>query len=468
MLQRLFIVGLWAWCSFCLLTFNSEGADCMGEDIDRLTLAAGVSYPINTRPLQPQEIAGILQEIEKNKGTDQFSQTLEVLLNRLKQELRQTKQAGISLFVIKDDDSSFINNYGEKYQQGVNLSADMRICGKFYDLCPQLKLSHDAVTADLKWGYLSYSKWNTTIQAGRIPHWWGPGHSGAWLLTTNAQTFDQIRVANKQAVLLPWLGRSKFEFILGKLSKQTISYKNNGVDTQKVENPQLIGLRFDCSPNKYMEFGVGETCMLSGRERLKIKDYLQAMFPGGDATTQETTHGPITNRIASIDTTFRIPTNYRWLKGTEIYWEYGGEDCNSNSLGFQFLSAPANLFGIYLDTGTADLRIEYTEDEDDCVIWYTHGNFAEGYRHKGEILGHHMNGKSWWLRTSYPITPKQIGFLEAEMVNDKILSVTLGCLDSWRLRVQSDDRVSIDYKMSPQKHNNSMQIQKKIHKGCKS
>ncbi|MBI4777908.1 hypothetical protein HY792_03175 [Candidatus Desantisbacteria bacterium] len=389
-LQKLFIIGLWVWCNFCLLTSNCEGAD----------------------------------------GTEEG-----------------TKEIGISLSVVDDNSSSFPNNYGESYRQGINLSTDLRLCGKFYDFCPQLKFSRDNATADLKWGYLSYSKWNTTIQAGRIPHWWGPGHSGAWLLTTNAQTFDQIKLTNRQAVLLPWLGSSKLEFILGELSKQTINYSNNSVPTTKTEKPGLVGLRFDCSPNKYIKLGAGETCMISGRERLKIQDYFQALFPGGDTTIQEMTNGPITNRIASIDTTFRIPINHQCLKGAEIYWEYGGEDCNPTRGGFQFLSAPANLFGIYLDTGIADMRIEYAEDEDDCVIWYTHGNFTKGYRHKDKILGHHMNGKSWYFSASCPIPLKQTGFLEAEMVNNKIAGIDLGCLDTWRLRIRPDDGVSVDYKV---------------------
>ncbi len=445
MLQRLFISGLWVWCNCCLLVFNGEGTDWRTDGIDRLTLAAGVSYPMNIRPLQSQEMAWILQEVEKNKGTDQWTQTLEVLLAELKQDLKETKHLGVSLSAIDDNGSSFPNNYGESQKQGINLSTDLKLCGKFYDFCSQLKFSCNNVTANLKWGYLSYSKWNTTIQAGRIPHWWGPGHSGAWLLTTNAQTFDQIKIANRQAVLLPCLGKSKLEFILGKLSKQTINYNNNGNAATKIKKPQLIGLRFDCSPNRYMEFGVGETCMIIGRERLKIQDYGQALFPGNNTTVQETIDGPITNRIASIDTTFRLPINHQWLKGAEIYWEYGGEDCNPTSIGFQFLSAPANLFGLYLDTGKIDMRIEYAEDEDDKVIWYTHGNFTEGYRHKGEIMGHHMNGKSWYLRTSCTITPEQIGFLEAEMVNNKIAGINLGCLDTWRIRIQPDDWVSIDY-----------------------
>ncbi len=381
MLQKWFIIGLWIWCNLCLLVVSGEGA------ITPLT-------------------EGI--------------------------------QTGISLSVVDNSSSiGFPNNYGEKYQQGLNLSANLRLCSKFYDLCPQLKVNRNNATANLKWGYLSYSKWNTTIQAGRIPHWWGPGHSGAWLLTTNAPAFDQIRVANQQAVLLSWLGMSKFEFIIGRLSEQTIRYTDQ---TTSVGKPQLVGLRFDCIPNKYMEFGAGETCMLSRREEgLRIQDYLQAIFPSNNTTVEETTSGPSTNRIASIDTTFRIPTNYQWLKGAEIYWEYGVEDCNPNSLGFQFLSAPANLFGVYLDAGTADLRIEYAEDEDDCVTWYTHHQFTGGYKHKGEIFGHHMNGKSWWLKISCPITPKQTGILEAEMINEKLSGISLGCLDSWKFRWKQDE-----------------------------
>ncbi|PIX16808.1 hypothetical protein CO110_08475 [Candidatus Desantisbacteria bacterium CG_4_9_14_3_um_filter_40_11] len=436
MLQNRFISGLWV-CSFCLLATFSEGAidmDWRYDAIRRLSLVAGVNYPLNTRPFSQEEMAGIIWEIDKNKGANKWPEHLELLLNRLKQEnrarifLTATNAAvnGLSLF----------NNYGQRYQQGLNLSANMAMYGKYYDICPQIEINQDEITTDLKYGYLNYSRWHISLQAGRIPHWWGPGQNGAWLLTTNAPTFDQLRITNRQAQDLPWLGRLKYNFLLGRLSSQRINYNGK----EKEEKPELIGLRFDCTHNKHMELGIGEVCMLSGRDdRLGLKDYFQAIFPSSNATIDETTHGPITNRIASLDVTFKIPTNYRLLKGAEVYWEYGGEDCNPNRFGMQFLSAPSNLFGLYLDTGTTDMRLEYAEDEDDKVVWYTHHNFTDGYRHKGLIPGHHMNGKTWWLRTTHPISPKQIGALEAEMINEKLSGISLGCLDSWKLQWKQDE-----------------------------
>ncbi|MFH1897215.1 MAG: capsule assembly Wzi family protein [Candidatus Desantisbacteria bacterium] len=436
--QNRFIIRLWLIVSFCLIARYSEGAidmDWKYDAIRRLALVAEVSYPMNTRPLSQEEMSCIIWEIDKNKGTSKWPEHLELLLKRLKQE----NQGRIFLAATNADRDglSLFNNYGQRYQQGLNLSANMTLHGKCYDICPQVEVNQDGVTTGLKYGYLNYSRWHTSLQAGRIPHWWGPGQNGAWLFTTNAPTFDQLRITNQQAQSLPWLGRLKYDFLLGRLSSQKIvAY---GI-SEKEENPRFIGLRFDCTPSRYMELGIGEVCMLSGRDDgLGLKDYLQAIFPSSNTTVEETTHGPITNRIASLDVTFKIPTNHRLLKGAEVYWEYGGEDCNPNRWGMQFLSAPANLFGLYLDTGATDMRLEYGEDEDE-VVWYTHSNFTKGYRHKGLIPGHHMSeSKNWWLRISHPVTPNQIGVLEAEMINEKLSGISLGCLDSWKLKWQQDE-----------------------------
>lgn len=37
------------------------------------------------------------------------------------------------------------------------------------------------------------------------------------------------------------------------------------------------------------------------------------------------------------------------------------------------------------------------------------------------------------------MTPNQIGVLEAEMINEKLSGISLGCLDSWKLKWQQDE-----------------------------
>lgn len=374
------------------------------EAIERIVLSKAIAYPLNTLPITEQEVQRFIS------GSESFTLLQE---SNAKNRMWIDIESGVA-------NSNLIlpNNYNLKYSKGENLVGKIRLSGKFlldYDLALLGNINSKEFQNKLQWGYFRLPlKW-ADVTIGRRSHWWGPGQHGSWLLTNNAESFDQINISSRKA--FKYIKRSRFDIIIGRLSKQNITYIYQGTRTTRYAQPGFIGLRFACSPNRYLELGAGGTYMFAARNgNLSIKDYWQTLFPNKQSTTEETDDGPITNRIGAIDVTIKVPVSSSYLKGLKFYWEYGGEDGANSIFGLPWLSGPANLFGLYLDNGYTNLRIEYAESQDDKLVWYTHGQWTEGYRHQGAVIGHQIEGgaKDWWMKISHSFVNKWVSSIELE------------------------------------------------------
>ena len=112
------------------------------------------------------------------------------------------------------------------------------------------------------------------------------------------------------------------------------------------------------------------------------------------------------NTMAGIDLRFRIP----WLRNTELYGEYVGEDSASF---WPFVES--YIAGIYIPRLTAsgrdDLRIEYFFGHQDL---YSDFKFPYGYTYYGLSPGHSQGGgtQDLLVRYSHWFTPRSILALE--------------------------------------------------------
>jgi hypothetical protein len=132
-------------------------------------------------------------------------------------------------------------------------------------------------------------------------------------------------------------------------------------------------------------------------------------FSGSTTITDEIFGGGYTNHnnsIAGIDLRFRIP----WLRNTEVYGEYAGEDSASF-----WPIVESYVAGIYAPCLTAscrdDLRFEFFWGN---PMLYTDGKFPRGYTYHGMVPGHSQGGSAqdFFVRYSHAFSARNILALE--------------------------------------------------------
>ncbi|NCO50912.1 MAG: capsule assembly Wzi family protein [Deltaproteobacteria bacterium] len=229
-------------------------------------------------------------------------------------------------------------------------------------------------------GQIALAAGPVTLSAGRQSLWWGPGQNGSLLLTNNAKPLEMLRLHSPESLTLPWLfkfiGPFQFDLFLSRLESE-----------REVPNPNLLGLRFNFKPTRWLELGAARVVMFGGEgtPTLDFGDYLTILsgrnLDGGEDTS---------NSLAAVDFRLTLP----WTHGLQLYGELGGED-EANHLP----SKIAFLAGIYLPrftfSGRFDLRIEYADLSPPGrggAVWYRHGLYRSGYTYHGKIIGHHAGG----------------------------------------------------------------------------
>jgi hypothetical protein len=279
------------------------------------------------------------------------------------------------------------NNFGIGYRDHHNVQAvfesEARL-GRFFlvNLRPLATYRESGgVSLRLLGGKAALGLGPLELSAGRQSLWWGQGRHGSLVLTGNAKPLDMARLTNPSPAVLPWifkyLGPIRFDLFVSRLE-----------DDRVVPEPYFGGLRLNFRPASWLELGASRTVMFGGEGRPKVKfdDFLEIVGGenvGGSAES---------NQLAAIDARLRLP----FLRGAELYGEYGGEDQADLLDVIPFFSKKALLAGLYLPrvepSRRLDLRLEYADlnFEDHGPVWYRHGLYP--YTYEGRILGHHVGG----------------------------------------------------------------------------
>lgn len=388
------------------------------EAIERIVLAWGIKYPINSKPMSRLEMAIIIKDILeiKNNQKKERNEYLEKILKRLIRELGNEIKALECNEDVKDKQlfTSMIleaaygdgnimreNNFGDMMDGGWHarvIPAFGFNTGIFaMDIAPRIWLDSNKdineEEVDFLRAYIKLESDKISLEVGKDSLWWGPGRRGSWIMTNNAQPFELIRLYNSRPYSVFLLGDLKFNVIYGRTSEQEIKYKYEGTDITKFEKPHFGGIRLNFAQSRYLEFGASLTALFTGRDGLTADDIKEVFFPRHKAVDREETEGPVTDRIASWDLAINIPSPFYNIGGIRLYMEYGGTDLSFVDRIYPRLTDVATIYGFYLDTGATDIRLEYAQNlEHNDTVWYTHGQFTDGYTHKGDIIGHYIGG----------------------------------------------------------------------------
>lgn len=243
----------------------------------------------------------------------------------------------------------------------------------------------DMVQARLNKGYLKLGSDAIELEVGRDANWLGLGYRGNITLTNNARNFDQVKLSSPEPVLLPWIGAFKYSLILARFDE---------VETLRgTRHPYFFATKLSVKPADFVEVGLNLGRQVGGPGVDNSFDSLLRGFIGG-------TNNDNSNSVAGLELRFRIP----WLRNTEIYGEFSGEDAASF-----WPIMESYVAGFYIPRLTAsgrdDLRFEYFYGHQGL---YTNGTFPEGYIYHGMPIGHSQGGaaQEFYVRYSHWFTAR--------------------------------------------------------------
>jgi len=268
----------------------------------------------------------------------------------------------------------FENNEGVRYSDGDNFHVQWGMEGYVSTwgllfLEPQFLHSAETDRVDLRKGYVKLGHGALELEIGRDAAWFGPGYRGALTLTNNARNFDLIKLSSPEPVDLGNWGLLKYALLASRFERTV----TNGVERE----PYFFALKLSYKPVDAWEIGFNMGKQVGG--------------PGVDNSLGSTLRGIVggtsddnSNGLAGFDIRYRAS----WLRNTEFYGEFSGEDTAKF-----WPIVESYVAGIFVPNltgdGRNDLRFEYFWGNQ---ILYTNGTFPGGYVYQGMPIGHSQGG----------------------------------------------------------------------------
>ncbi len=290
------------------------------------------------------------------------------------------------------------NNEGNRYQRGDNV--ELRFSGEAYAglygaaLVEPLLMygrTDGEATLRLNRGYLKLGGGGLELELGRDANWLGLGFRGNITLTDNARNFDLVKLSSPEPITLGSWGMLKYSLIASRFDRTITA----GVERQ----PWFYALKLSYKPSASWEVGFNLGRQVGGHGvNNGVGDTIRGLIGGTNADNS--------NGLAGFEVRYRAP----WLRNTEFYGEFSGED----TAGFWPIveSYVAGFFIPSLTTdGRNDLRFEYFWGNQ---ILYTNGTFPGGYLYEGMPIGHSQGGaaQDFFIRYSHWFSPRNTLALE--------------------------------------------------------
>lgn len=277
------------------------------------------------------------------------------------------------------------NNNGAIYRSGSNAELRWAAEGYLSDMVTGLvepaisyARSGSDTTLILNRGYAKFGGGWLELEAGKDENWLGLGYRGAITLTNNSENLTQLKLSSPEPFQVKYIGAMKYALIVSRLDKTV----TNGLERQ----PWFYALKLSAKPTSNLEIGFNLGRQVGGPGvKSNIGDTLRGLIGGTSADNS--------NGMAGFEGRYRIP----WLRDTEVYGEFSGEDVAKF-----WPIVESYVAGFYIprltESGRDDLRFEFFQGNQ---ILYTNSTFPEGYIHKNMPLGHSQGGATQDFFTRY-------------------------------------------------------------------
>jgi hypothetical protein len=250
------------------------------------------------------------------------------------------------------------------------------------------------VRLDGSYGSVVLGNWIAT--AGWVDRWWGPGHEGSLILSSNARPLPSVALDRNVAEAfespwLSWIGPWRFGLSYGVLD-----------DGSKPRNAHFVTMRLTARPFESLEVGLGRVIIWCGDGRpCGFSNFADSLFGNESQDVESDNPG---NQLASID--FRLSSPYRWAP-VALYGQLTGEDSISPNgtldLKSYLPSKRLNQLGIEVWTGFGDRSLRAHLEVSDTVCRfsvpntlhgcaYEHHIYTDGVRYRGRAIANAMDG----------------------------------------------------------------------------
>lgn len=242
---------------------------------------------------------------------------------------------------------------------------------------------------------LGFTYQNLQFSFGKQNLWLGPGRSGPFLFSTNAEAIPMLRVDQIEPVYVPGisriLGPMRSEFILGRLAGNNWVFAGGQLYGPSLSDQPFVHVdKLSFQPTRYFEFGMGFSVLFGGPgQPVTWRSFLNTYTSSGLASNGlPGTAADPGDRRSTAEFTYRLPHLRDWAT---FYGDAFVED-EISPLGS---SRPAVRLGLYLPKlpklRRVELRAEsvYTDAPNTLFIgnYYDNGRFRSGYTNYEQILG---------------------------------------------------------------------------------
>jgi hypothetical protein len=252
----------------------------------------------------------------------------------------------------------------------------------------------DGSELSIRWG-------NWLLSANQMDRWWGPGHGGGIILSTNARpmpalSLDRIQSTPFDVPILRWLGPWRFSAYFAAMESER----------PDVDQPIFMGMRLAFKPASIFEFGLSRSAQFCGEGRpCDAETFFNVIFGRDNAGIRVDPEEEPGNQMAGFDA--RLVSPFSSLP-MALYAELIGEDSSDTTIPMRYL-AQFGAEGWWMgDSGSVwRARLEYANTSCDWAdggkfpdCGYRQNIFFAGYRYRGRTIGHTTDSDSetWMLQ----------------------------------------------------------------------
>jgi len=291
-------------------------------------------------------------------------------------------------------------------------------------------LRFDGSDISIRWG-------NWLLGLGETDRWWGPGHDGSLILSTNARpmpsiSLDRVRSLPFDIPVLRWLGPWRFTWFFG-LGEQ------HRADT---DQPLFMGMRLSFKPASWLEFAASRSAQFCGKGRECNIDTFGRMLIGQDNRgIRGLSSNPAKepgNQMAGFEA--RVVSPFKPLPYLGLF---GGE--------LWFALESGSVLRAHVEY--ANTKVKWYNGEDEFNVAYRQAIFFAGYRYRGRNIGDTTDADSETTSLGMSLTSREgdrwsllyrHGALDRDGSVDPYNTITAGRSQYKSMQLDWDGRLSAD------------------------